>query len=199
MLLRIFLILSILAGGGVIAITHYKVKPHVQGIVDERDKQTKRADGLDRDLRKTKDELSSTKRTLQKTQEDLSETSSQLATANKKNADLDKQNKDLTGKLAKTTDDLTKAKQKLGAWAIFGLKDPAEAKAILDNNKKLVMDLDIAKEEYSILQKAHLKLGKVYTNLIGQDIELIAPLPAGLKRHHSRRGSQMGLRRARHW
>jgi hypothetical protein len=81
MLLRIFLIVTILAGAGVIAVSHFKVRPHVQEIIDQRESEKGlKTKALD-ELKTTKENLKTTKEELASTKTQLGETQTQLASA----------------------------------------------------------------------------------------------------------------------
>ncbi len=179
MLLRIFLIVSILAGGGIIALTHFQVKPRVQEIIDQREKEKDRANKNEAGWKKTEKELASTKRDLQRTQTELSETTSQLTAMTKKANDFEVQSKSLKGQLDKANQDLTLAKQDLAAWVALGLTVD-QVKGVIDHAKKLTNDLAMAQAEYAILQKAHKDLQRRYDELTGSE-EVAVPLPPGLK------------------
>jgi hypothetical protein len=180
MLLRIFLIVSILAGAGVIAITHFKVRPHVQGIIDVRNSETTRANGLDANLKKRTAELAATKKELDKTANELSKSNSDLNAANKKIDGLESNVKDLTAKLSKANADLTKAKQDLFAWEALGLTVD-QVKGVIDLNKKLKLNLEMAMEEYLILSNAHYKVSMLYSNIVGTTEDFVQPMREGLK------------------
>ena len=64
LLLRISLVVAILAGAGVIAVTQIKVKPHLESIINARNdfeqkfkKETKRANDLAANLKQTQGKL----------------------------------------------------------------------------------------------------------------------------------------------
>src|SRR2546422_101786 len=61
MLLRICLILTILAGAGVIAVSHFQVRPHVQEIIDQREKNAKDRDNEKRQKETAQKQLKETK------------------------------------------------------------------------------------------------------------------------------------------
>ena len=181
MLLRIFLIVSILAGAGIIALTHFQVKPHVESIIDERNKQETRAIKAEGDLKKTRADLASTKADLENTRSKLSETENQLAAANTRIGDLDKNLNAVKDTLAKTKDELTKAKQDLGAWTNLGLTVD-QVKGVIDHDKKLQEQIAAQMAEYTILETAYKKVCNLYSNLIGNpDFDVVQPLPTNLK------------------
>lgn len=179
MLLRIFLIVSILAGAGIIALTHFQVKPHVESIIDERNKQTARADGLDKDLKKTKGDLATTKNVLESTKSKLSDTENQLAATAKKLGDETTRANGLKTELDKAKGDLTTAKQDLEAWRLTGLT-PDQVKSVVAEKKNLELEKGVLEEEKLVLQKVIQKL----TNQLASfqtNADLEATLPTGLK------------------
>lgn len=179
MLLRIFLIVSILAGAGIIALTHFQVKPHVQSIIDERNKQTTRADGLDRDLKKTKNELATTKNNLESTKSKLADTEQQLTSTSKKLDDETKRANGLKTDLDKTKGDLAVARQDLEAWRLIGL-NPNQVKGVIDTNKMLFTANEVLEEEKLVMQKNIEKLNRELSSF-RTNADLEAALPAGLK------------------
>src|ERR1051325_10436934 len=84
MLLRICLALAILAGIGVIVVSQFVLKPQIEGIRDERDKNKKEWDKAAALAAKRGKELDSTKSKLEATQKDLDTTKADLAAANAK-------------------------------------------------------------------------------------------------------------------
>src|SRR5690242_10080470 len=99
MLLRICLIVAILAGAGVIAVSHFKVRPQVQGIIDEREKNAKDRDSekaqklaAQKKLKATEETLATTKSNLENTQKELGETKSQLTAETRRANDFKEKN-----------------------------------------------------------------------------------------------------------
>jgi hypothetical protein len=72
MLLRVFLILALLAGIGTVAVTQFMVRPHVEGIITERntnkenwDRELARANKLNKELKTTQETLVTTEKSLE--------------------------------------------------------------------------------------------------------------------------------------
>jgi len=178
MLLRICLIVAILAGAGVIAVSHLKVRPHVQEIIDAREKNAK-----DRDMErsaKTKAlaELKSTKSDLESTKTKLGETETQLASAKSQAEAENKRANGLKVDLEKTRQDFNESQQKLARWGEIPL-DPSQVKELIASEKNLRAGNDVLKEELRIVVKANARLTNMIAELTGGIED--PPLPAGLK------------------
>jgi len=119
--LRLCLILAILAGLGVIGITQFMLRPHVQGIIDKRDENErgwtaakKQVSDLTKKLKDTEGELARTKTELDTTKSQLADATAQLDAANKKIRELNGTIESLRTQLKKASDDLA-------AWLALGL------------------------------------------------------------------------------
>ncbi len=181
MLLRIFLILTILAGIGTIAITQFKVRPHIQGIIDERNRQTQRAEVAESSLRKTKKQLADTEGELHNTKKNLDDTQTQLAsTKNQLNSERTRAN-GLQKNLEDTRRELRSTQQQLSAWDALGI--PVETvKALIEAEKKLRVEIEALTEEKRIINEELTRaLGKIkiYEQGRGEDFEI--PLPPGIR------------------
>ena len=138
MLLRISLIFAILAGIGIIVVTHLKTREQIQGIITEREahkkeeaKQLARANKGEKELATKVAELTTTKDTLAKTEEDLNGARLQLTAATE---NLNK----VKGELSKAIEERKTAQAELAKWEGLGLK-PEQIK---DMVAKLKMDQD---------------------------------------------------------
>jgi len=180
MLLRIFLIVSILAGAGVVALTHFKVRPHIQSIIDKRNSETTRADVAEKDAAETHEKLAQTEKTLKKTETELSDTQDRLTAANRKATEQEKRANDLKVTLDSTKKELNSANQVLEQWRQLDVQ-PDQVRAIVNFNRKLTNEVAMAKVEYAILQKAYIKATNEIARLTGTDEESGPPLPPGLK------------------
>jgi hypothetical protein len=177
MLLRICLIVAIVASAGVITVSHLKVRPHVQAIIDAREKNARDRD-IERnasnkaqvDLKTTKAELDSTKSTLAETQTQLASAKSQAETENKLANGLTKD-------LAATEQARNESEQKLARWNQI-LLDPSQVQDVIASEKNLRANNDDLKEQLKNATKEVALLNKVIEDRIG-DID--PPLPAGLK------------------
>jgi hypothetical protein len=179
MLLRIFLILAILAGIGVIAVSQLKIKPHIQGIVDERDTNKKNWQREETTRKQKEKELAATKTTLDSTKKTLDETQTQL-TSTKGQLDAEqKRANDLQTNLAKSRDELKGARQDLEAWRLLGI--PVEqVRAVIVSEKKLRAANEALEEEKKLISNNLVKVKQQLEEYIG-DKDIDPPLPTGLK------------------
>ena len=179
MLLRICLVLAILAGAGVIAVSHFKLRPHIQSIIQQREDNAAARDREKKRATKAETDLTNTKITLESTKNKLSETEGQLQTANTKASDQEKRATGLQQNLEKTKVALTAADQELSAWKAMGI--PVEqVSAVITAEKNLRQANDVLETEKAILQRVVMRLSLQISNLVGT-AEMDVPLPAGLK------------------
>jgi DNA repair exonuclease SbcCD ATPase subunit len=178
-MLRIFLIVAILASLGVIAVSQLQVKPHIEGIIQEREDQRERGNKLDAQLKTTNKKLNDTVNTLTSTKRTLEETQAQLTAANGKIEEqggrLDKLQKSLD--TAQT--DLNTSKQKLAQWEALPIT-PDQVQGLIKSEKDLKTAVDSLESEKKILQQAYTKTkAELDQYKIGD--EAVVELPAGLK------------------
>lgn len=152
MVQRICLILAILAGAGVIAVSHFQLRPHIQSIIDARNDFEKkwntelaRANKLDKNLKETTAKLV-------KTEKDLKDTQTQLAAANSKIKEQTDRIATIQKRLDDTQASLNEKSQKLAAWDFLGVT-PDQVKGIMDANKKLQIAKAALEEEKTILNR----------------------------------------------
>jgi hypothetical protein len=178
MLLRIFLILAILAGIGVIAVTQLKVKPHIQSIVDERELNKTNWHKEETTRKQREKELAATKTTLESTKKNLDETTTQL-TSTKGQLDAEqKRANDLQSNLAKSRDELKGARQDLEAWRLLGI--PVEqVRAVITSEKKLRVANEALDEEKKLLSHKLEIAQKEIDSIRNPDQD--PDLPTGLK------------------
>lgn len=179
MLQRICLILAILAGLGIIAVTQFKVRPHIQGIIDVRDtnkkgwdKELARANKLDKDLTAKKNELA-------ETQTKLTEAEGQRDAARSQFAAEQKRANDLSKNLEKKTQDLKVAEQELNAWLGTGLT-PDKVAAMKTDNEKLLKAQEALNEENKVVVAELDKTKKMLRAVTNPEVDGL-PLPAGTK------------------
>lgn len=176
MLLRILLIVAILAGVGVVAISHFQLRPHIQGIIDEREKQRTRAETSEKAHAKTTKTLKDTEATLSSTKKQLTQTQNDLAATKTQVENEQKRANDLKQNLDKTREDLRSAQQELSAWK--NLLVPVEqVAAIITSEKKLKADLEVLQDEKKILVVELERRQKIIDEFRkgGDDVEF--PLP----------------------
>ncbi|MDB6033795.1 MAG: hypothetical protein JWM16_4133, partial [Verrucomicrobiales bacterium] len=175
--LRIFLILAILAGIGVIAVSQLKIKPHIQSIVDERELNKTNWHKEENTRKQKEKELAATKTTLESTKKNLDETTTQL-TSTKGQLDAEqKRANDLQSNLAKSRDELKGARQDLEAWRLLGI--PVEqVRVVIVSEKKLHVANDALEEEKKVIKhQLDVTEAKLKTFLLDEDPDL----PTGLK------------------
>jgi hypothetical protein len=180
MLLRICLILAILAGVGVIVVSQVKVKPHIQSIIDEREKNAK-----DRDMEKGAKvkalaELKKKGEELTQTQKKLGETETQLAAASARAAEQEKRGNELQQNWDKTKQELTGTQQKLSRWTLIGL-EPEQIKSVVDSEKNLRAENAALDQEKKIIFKQWQRDKAELVRYKQGDDTGEAALPAGLK------------------
>ncbi len=176
MLLRILLILAILAGLGVIAVSQFKVRPHIQGIIEERQSQSNRADTAEANLRKTKNQLSETNKILVKTTQQLAQTEKDLAAAKTEvQNEQDRANK-LKQTLSVTSSNLLAAQQELSAWK--NLLIPVEkVSEVIASEKKLRADLEVMEQEKKILLTEVERQARIIKSFMEGNPDVEFPLP----------------------
>ncbi len=176
MLLRILLILALLAGLGVIAVSQFKIRPHIQGIIEERQSQSNRADTAEANLRKTTKQLKDTEQTLGNTKKQLAQTEKDLAaTKIEVQNEQDRANK-LKQTLSVTSSNLLAVQQELSAWK--NLLIPVEKVGeIIASEKKLRADLDVMEQEKKILLTEVDRQRKIIEAFLGKNPEVEFPLP----------------------
>src|SRR5258705_4038642 len=121
MLLRILLIITILIGIGAIAVSQFVVRPHIQTIIDAREKNLKNYQNEQRAHTKTKGTLKDTQGKLAQTEKNLEETRTQLATTTTKANEQEKRANNLDQELTKTKQTLAGAQADLAAWVALGI------------------------------------------------------------------------------
>lgn len=177
MLLRIFLIVAILAGIGVIAVSQFKVRPHIETIISERETNKENWKREETNRKQKEKELAATKTTLDKTTKDLEARTTELtSTKGALDAEQKRANglqKDLTG----TRATLKEAQQNLEAWRLLGI--PVEqVRAVIASEKKLRAANEALEEEKKVIAG---KLDKAMKDLAFYKDPNDPELPAGLK------------------
>jgi hypothetical protein len=178
MLLRIFLIVAILAGIGVIAVSQFKVKPHIESIISERETNKANWQREEKNRKQKEKELASTKATLDTTTKTLDETKTQLTSTK---GQLDSEQKRANGlqkDLTTTRETLKVAQQNLEAWRL--LEIPVEqVRAVIASEKKLRAANEALDEEKKVIAN---NLDKALKELAQyKDPDSDPELPKGLK------------------
>jgi cell shape-determining protein MreC len=180
MLLRIFLIVSILAGAGIGAITHFMVKPHVEGIIKVRNDYIAVSNKFDGTLKKTSNFLAQVQNTLKSTKDTLGKTETELASTIRKLGDEKERANGLKADLDTAKEDLSQKNMKLASWDGLGMT-PDQIKGVISDNKRMKVANDVLEEEKQVMQNMVAKLEKRLKSYTEQTTEVEEPLPAGLK------------------
>lgn len=180
MLLRICLILAILAGAGVIAVSHFKVRPHIQGIIDQREQNAKDRDREKGGRLKAEKSLKETEAKLADTEKTLEETKGQLTAANSKVTMLEGRVGELTKTLDQTKQSLTESQQKLSRYELTGVT-PEQVLTLRDTNKFLTEANAVLEEEKKILAREVKRQAGRLQIYEGTGVDTPPVLPAGLK------------------
>jgi len=177
MLLRIFLIVAILAGIGVIAVSQLKVKPHIQGIIDEREKNLAKWQQEEKNRKQKEKELAATTTKLNQTTKDLEETQTQLAGTKSQYEAEQKRANGLQANLTKTQGDLKTAYQDLEAWRLLGI--PVETvRLVIASEKKLRVANEALEEEKKVISTELTKAKRTIAELTGPNED--PEMPVGL-------------------
>jgi hypothetical protein len=179
MLRRIFTILAILAGVGIIVVTQLKLREHIQGIIDQReanakdrDKERSRATKAERALNTTSNDLVSTIAVFHSTSNELETTKGTLSQTK---TDLEK----VTADKQKAIDSEKAARNELAQWTGLGVK-PEQVRVMQD-------DLIKSKDANTVLQTENKVLTGQLTKTQEELKKLLDPenyvvkLPLGLK------------------
>jgi hypothetical protein len=178
MLLRISLIAAILAGLGVIAVSHFKVRPHIEGIIQERnthktnwESEKKRANNLKRSL-------DATNAILVTTSKKLAETETARDAAETRANEEQKRANGLQENLVRRMAELTDAQRKLAQWDVVGLT-PDQVKTVVDSEKKLRAAGEVLTLENQLLAKRLKSVQARLDEIIGPNNDV--PLDPGTK------------------
>jgi F0F1-type ATP synthase membrane subunit b/b' len=180
MLLRICLILAILAGAGVIAVSHFKVRPHIQRIIDEREQNAKDRDREKGGRLKAEKSLKETEGKLAESEKNLEETKGQLAAANSKATMLETRVTDLSKTLDQTKQSLTESQQKLSRFQLSGL-EPEQIIALRDAFKGLTNENAILRDELKVALRENRRLTNELARLTSQEPDADPLMTPGLK------------------
>jgi myosin heavy subunit len=179
MLLRILLIVTILIGIGAIAVSQFVVRPHVQTIIDARNKNLQDYQSEQGAHRKTKSTLKETQGKLVETEKNLDETKTQLTAANTKASDQERRANGLDTELGKTKQTLAGVQADLAAWSALGIPVD-QVKNVIAEAKKLRAANEAIEEEKKILA-ASLKKATDKLLVYEGNEEQEPMLPAGLR------------------
>jgi hypothetical protein len=173
MLLRICLVLAILAGLGVIGLSHFVLRPQIQQIVDTRDENDRKFKDADKNLRSTKKVLGETQAKLKTTESTLDDTKAQLMAANAKATSEQNRANGLQTDLTKTKADLKSSSDELFRWKSVAT-GPEQVQELVDTLKSLRTTNDVIQEEKRMLVKKNSELDRRIKALtVGVDDPLV--------------------------
>jgi hypothetical protein len=152
LLLRIFLILAILAGIGVIAVNQAVLKPQIEEIIRVRNENEKKWHTFEDKAKKLDKDLKETQGVLNKTKGELETKTAQLADATAKAESEQKRANDLQKNLDSTKTALKTAQEELAAWTALGIP-VNEVKGMIDTVKSQKLALDGLTEENGLFRK----------------------------------------------
>ncbi len=170
MLLRICLILAILCGIGVIGVSQWKMREHIQGIIDDREKNGKDRDDWHNRFNKSQKTLEGASNTLVATIGKLGNTEKELETTKANLEGANNAKESLTADLKKAKDATVEAQTKLSKWEQLGMT-PEQAQQNREDLRKSVDAIAVYETEKQILIRDNQKkqaqidfftLGKTY-------------------------------------
>jgi hypothetical protein len=178
MLTRVLLIISIVIGLGIIALSQFMVRPQILSIIDTRDTNKREWDKETATRKKKEKELAETKTKLDDTSKTLEETQTQLTSAKSQAENESKRANGLQTELTRTKTDLHEVQQKIAAWDALGI--PVEqVKSVIASEKKVRAANDALEEEKKVLNNELVR--------VKRELALYKPgeedpvLPVGLK------------------
>jgi len=150
MLLRTCLMLAILAGLGVIGVSHFMLRPQIEDFIqvrnhnkEEWDKTQKRLDKTNVVLKATREKLSKTEATLEETKGQLTATTAKFEAEQKRAANLQQM-------IDKVRSELKTAMDDLAAWTNLGLQVD-QVKGVINEAKTLRVANEGLQEEGKLL------------------------------------------------
>ncbi|HMJ65649.1 MAG TPA: hypothetical protein VK615_09885 [Candidatus Binatia bacterium] len=177
MLFRVSLILTAVAGIGMIGVTQWLVRPHIKRIVDQREvnkrnwhQEITRADKLAGDLKQTETKLAGSQQALDETGKQLVAARA-MADQQEGRADTLAQNLDVTRR------ELNETQQRFAAWK--ALEIPVETvRQVIQSEKRLRQETAILREELQVVVAENERLEKLVVAYTTPDE---APLMPGVK------------------
>jgi len=167
-------------GIGAIAVSQFVVRPHIQTIIDAREKNLKDYQNEQRAHTKTKTVLKEKEAKLAQTEKNLEDTRTQLAAATTKATEQEKRANGLDQELTKTKQTLSGVQADLAAWSALGI--PVEqVKNVIAEVKQLRVANEAIEEEKKILVANLKKADDRLKAILGNDEAPDPPLPAGLR------------------
>jgi hypothetical protein len=179
LLLRISLGLAILAGLGVIGVSQFVLKPHVEGIIKVRDDNANGWNNSKAEVVKLKKNLADTTGDLKTTKTKLESTQSELTDASAKLTASQSQAKDLQQNLDKTKSSLKAASDDLAAWLALGIPVTA-VKTMGDTIRDQGKEILVLKDDKQLLQTRVKSLTNQLASILGVN-QLDPPIPTHVR------------------
>jgi uncharacterized membrane protein YgaE (UPF0421/DUF939 family) len=180
MLLKICLIVAILGAGAVVAVNLVMVKPAIETIRDERNKEASlKKDALGK-LDKSQKALAATNAVLADTQKNLNKTTQDLKAANTKVTGLQSETNALHEELTKAEGARDAAQGELSEWRQLHLT-PQQVVEITNSLKKITMEFAGASQETVLLKADNERIAAKLLALSSTNIIEVPEEPAGLK------------------
>jgi hypothetical protein len=180
LLLRIFLVLAILAGIGVIVISQVMLKPQIEGIITVREENHKNWKSEEDKARKLGKSLKETQADLNRTKGELETTKSQLVSVTAQFESEQKRANGLQMTLDKTRVDLKSAQDELAAYVNTGYK-PNEIRALGDTAKSQKAAIESLTDEMKVWVEKYRKATNQIAQLVGNPPDPI--VPPGVRGH----------------
>jgi hypothetical protein len=159
-LFRVFVILTVVAGIGTLAVTQFVVRPHIKRIVDEREvnkrnwqQEMARANKSATDLKETETKLAAALQALDESGRQLA-VASAMADQQKRRADTLNENLDATRR------DLNETQQRFAAWKVLEIP-VGTVRHVIESEKRLRTETAILREELRVLLAENTRLGNL--------------------------------------
>jgi hypothetical protein len=178
LLLRIFLVLAILAGIGVIVVSQVMLKPQIEGIISVREENHRKFVAEEDKARKLGKSLKETQTELTRTKGELETTKSQLVDFTAKFESEQKRAVGLQAALDKTRSDLKGAQDELAAYVNTSYK-PNEIRALADTAKSQKMAIDGLTDELKVFAERYRKATNQLAQLMGPSPD--PPIPSTVR------------------
>jgi hypothetical protein len=179
LLLRIFLVLAILAGIGVIVVSQVMLKPQIEGIISVREDNHKKWKLEEETRKKTEKKLKDTQADLNRTKGELETTKSQLVDFTAKFESEQKRANGLQTTLDKTRVELKGSQDELAAYVNTGLK-PNDIRGLADTAKSQKGAIESLTDELKVFADKYRKAtNQLATFFVGSPDPPIPPTVRG--------------------
>lgn len=157
MLLRISLIIAIVAGLAVAAVSQFKVADKISTLTSERDDYQKRMETAQNDAASSKKKAKDLDTKLRVATKDLNDATENLATMTTKFNQQEKIATDTRNELEKVSKERNTAQEELAAWHVTGLK-PEDVKRIQGELKQATVERDAYAAEKEVILRTNHKI-----------------------------------------